>query len=147
MQKQTLITPVIFILILFASSGVYAHHMGAEVVNGQGFVIHSINDGEITGEGYLTLESDLNIQEKNIINASTITADTFVGDGSGLSGVAGVPTGTILFYAVNSSTPQGWLDTDGSIISRTSYTNLCDLINDTYGMANATHCQLPNMTG
>tara|TARA_A100001391_G_C5064778_1_gene276902 strand:- start:1066 stop:1629 length:564 start_codon:yes stop_codon:yes gene_type:complete len=53
-------------------------------------------------------------------------------DGSGLSGIEGVPTGTIVSWS-KSAVPTGFLECDGSNVSRSTYSDLFSAIGTTYG--------------
>jgi len=50
--------------------------------------------------------------------------------------VVGVPVGTVIQYA-SATAPAGYLNCDGSAISRTTYASLFNLIGTTYGVGNA----------
>ena len=57
------------------------------------------------------------------------------------------PIGTINIYA-GSIAPSGWLLCDGSAVSRTTYSDLFDVIGTTYGEGNGTTTfNLPNLKG
>lgn len=55
-----------------------------------------------------------------------------------------VPTGTILTYS-GTSAPMGFLLADGDIVLDVDYPELCGILDDTYGVGNSTHCQLPDL--
>lgn len=58
------------------------------------------------------------------------------------------PVGTIIAYAANGSNPVGYLNCDGSAVSRTMYPDLFSAIGVTYGEGNgSTTFNLPNMIG
>ena len=57
-----------------------------------------------------------------------------------------VPTGSITAFA-GSSSPDGWLICDGSSLSRSGYATLFAVLGTTYGFADGTHFNLPNMKG
>lgn len=48
-------------------------------------------------------------------------------DGSDLTGLAGLPAGACAFFAMNTP-PAGWLECDGSAVSRTTYATLFDAL-------------------
>ena len=65
-------------------------------------------------------------------------------DGASLSGIEGVPTGTIISWSA--STPSGYLDCDGSAVSRTTYADLFAVIGTTYGSGDgSTTFNVPNL--
>ena len=57
-----------------------------------------------------------------------------------------VPCGAVLPFA-GSSIPSNWLLCDGSSLLRASYPSLFAAIGTTYGAADGTHFNLPNMKG
>lgn len=57
----------------------------------------------------------------------------------------GVPIGTILPFAGNSSFPEGWLLCNGASVSREMYPNLFAVIGTTYGAVDDDHFNLPNL--
>jgi microcystin-dependent protein len=57
------------------------------------------------------------------------------------------PTGSVLMWAT-SSAPSGWLELDGSAVSRTTYADLFAVISDDYGNGDgSTTFNLPDMRG
>lgn len=61
--------------------------------------------------------------------------------------VRGIPTGALQYFFMN-SVPTGWLETNGSLISRTTYAALFSAIGTTYGVGDgSTTFQLPDMRG
>ena len=59
----------------------------------------------------------------------------------------GIPIGTVQTFAM-STAPSGWLECDGSAISRTTYAGLFNLIGTTYGVGNGTTTfNSPDMRG
>lgn len=76
---------------------------------------------------------------------SAIPSSTIVAPNAGDSFSSILPTGTILNYA-GSTAPSGWLMTDGTAVSRTTYANLFAVIGTTYGAGNgSTTFNLPNI--
>ena len=75
----------------------------------------------------------------------------FVGDGSLLTNLPGggggsTPTGTIVMYGGNSA-PAGWLFCDGSAVSRSTYSDLWNVLGTSYGSGNgSTTFNLPDFT-
>ena len=81
-------------------------------------------------------------------NAVTTTAIT---NGSvtseKLASGAALPAGAIMPFAMN-STPTGWLATDGTAVSRSTYANLFAAISTTYGVGDgSTTFNLPDLRG
>lgn len=59
-----------------------------------------------------------------------------------------VPTGSVVGWALTSSVPTGWLECDGSNVSRTTYAELFSAIGTTYGTGDgSTTFGLPNFNG
>lgn len=59
-----------------------------------------------------------------------------------------VPTGSVVGWALTSSVPTGWLECDGSNVSRTTYAELFSVIGTTYGTGDgSTTFGLPNFNG
>jgi microcystin-dependent protein len=66
--------------------------------------------------------------------------------GASLTGVEGVNTGLIVPWG-NNSTPSGFLDCDGTAVSRSTYANLFTVIGTTYGVGDgSTTFNLPDLT-
>jgi microcystin-dependent protein len=66
-------------------------------------------------------------------------------DGANLTGIQGVNTGLIVPWS-DTSTPSGFLDCDGSAVSRVTYAALFAVIGTTYGSGNgSTTFDLPNL--
>jgi microcystin-dependent protein len=61
-------------------------------------------------------------------------------------GSALIPTGSLQAYA-GSSAPTGWLLCDGSSKLRTDYPDLFTVIGTTYGSADGTHFNIPDLRG
>lgn len=58
-----------------------------------------------------------------------------------------MPTGSIVMYGGTTAPNSGWLVCDGSSVLRASYANLFSLIGTTYGSADGTHFNVPDMRG
>ena len=68
-------------------------------------------------------------------------------DQSSLSFAGGTPTGAVIAFAMPSS-PTGWLQCDGSAVSRTTYAALFAAIGTTYGTGDgSTTFNLPDLRG
>jgi microcystin-dependent protein len=61
-------------------------------------------------------------------------------------GETGVPSGTVVGYA-GVTAPAGWLLLDGSSLVRTAYPTIFSLLGTTYGAADGTHFNLPDLRG
>ena len=72
-------------------------------------------------------------------------------DGSGnlsFSVVQGVPAGSVFALAgTQAGVPTGYLECDGSSVSRSTYAALFAVIGTTYGSASSTTFNLPNLRG
>ena len=83
----------------------------------------------------------------SITNVSTVSRAFESGDIPTVSSInngANMPTGSLVAWA-GSSAPTGWLSTDGSDISRTTYAGLFSVIGTTYGAGDgSTTFGLPN---
>jgi microcystin-dependent protein len=66
-------------------------------------------------------------------------------DGANLVGIEGIPTATIIPWS-DSSIPSGFLECDGSGVSRTTYSALFAIIGTTYGSGNgSTTFNIPDL--
>jgi len=66
-------------------------------------------------------------------------------DGANLTGIEGIPTATIVPWS-DSSVPTGFLECDGSAVSRTTYAALFAIIGTTYGSGDgSTTFTLPDL--
>jgi microcystin-dependent protein len=66
-------------------------------------------------------------------------------DGANLTGIEGTATGTILAWT-DTSVPSGFLECDGSAVSRSTYSGLFAVIGTTYGAGNgSTTFDLPDL--
>ena len=65
--------------------------------------------------------------------------------GADLTGIEGIPTATIVPWS-SSSVPSGFLECDGSAVSRSTYSALFAIISTTYGAGDgASTFNLPNL--
>ena len=56
-------------------------------------------------------------------------------DGANLTGIEGIPTATIVPWS-DSSVPSGFLECDGTAVSRSTYADLFAIVGTTYGSGN-----------
>ena len=66
-------------------------------------------------------------------------------DGANLTGIEGIPTGTITPWS-QSSAPTGFLECDGSAVSQSTYAALFAVIGTTYGDPGGGNFNLPDLT-
>jgi microcystin-dependent protein len=67
-------------------------------------------------------------------------------DGANLTGIEGIPTGTITPWS-QASAPTGFLECDGAAVSRSTYAALFAVVSTTYGAGDgSTTFNLPNLT-
>ena len=80
---------------------------------------------------------------------TSVANGTNPGDAVNFSQIAAIllPTGTILDFAIGTSTPAGFLTCDGSAVSRTTYANLFSVIGIVWGPGDgSTTFNLPNLS-
>ncbi len=66
--------------------------------------------------------------------------------GSNLTGIEGIPTATIVPWST-ASVPTGFLECDGTAVSRSTYSDLFGVISTTYGTGNGSSTfNLPNLS-
>ena len=66
--------------------------------------------------------------------------------GANLTGIEGIPTATIVEWS-SSSVPSGFLECDGSAVSRSTYSALFAIVGTTYGSGDgASTFNLPNLS-
>jgi len=71
----------------------------------------------------------------------------FTGDGSALTGIVATTSGAVSAFAFT-SVPTGWLECDGSTVSRTTYSDLFTAIGDTFGAGDgSTTFAIPDLRG
>ena len=89
--------------------------------------------GNINVAGNTSIGGTVTIAGGNVQAANAkVCASAFYGDGSNLSGIAGVPAGLVLPYAV-SSAPSGYLLCNGQAVSRSTYSTLFAVVSSLYG--------------
>ena len=82
----------------------------------------------------------------NIRWDGNIHANSFIGDGSSLTGVSSIPAGTIVMYG-GSTAPAGWLLCNGQNYSATTYADLYAVIGNTFGGIPGVAFNVPDMRG
>jgi microcystin-dependent protein len=100
--------------------------------------------------GGTTSASDLVITSPAVGNTVTDGGVVWTIDkiGKGSKSGGGTPTGAIIDYASNGSLPDGYLECDGSAVSRTTYADLFAVIGTTWGSGNgSTTFNLPSLNG
>jgi len=66
-------------------------------------------------------------------------------DGANLTGIEGIPTATIVPWS-SASVPSGFLECDGTAVSRTTYATLFGIVGTTYGVGDgATTFNVPDL--
>lgn len=71
---------------------------------------------------------------------------TVLADDNVSGGTTVIPVGTITVFS-GSTAPDGYMVANGASLSRTDYPELFKVIGTTYGNADATHFNLPNLSG
>ena len=98
-----------------------------------------VEDSSPTFAG-LTVDTDLDV-------TGTVTATSYNGDGSSLTGISSTPAGTVIYYAGNTA-PTGYLKANGAAISRSTYADLFSAIGTTFGAGDgSTTFLLPDLRG
>jgi len=64
--------------------------------------------------------------------------------GANLTGIEGIPTGCIIPWS-DTSIPTGFLECDGQSVSRTTYAALFAIISTTYGSADGSSFNVPDL--
>lgn len=91
----------------------------------------------------VTIIKGAQVSPSGVPGPNTIAREAIGGGGGGT-----LPLGTSIFYVVNGAPPDGWLDADGSEISRTDYADYYALVGDLYGEGDgSTTFNLPDTTG
>lgn len=93
-----------------------------------------------------TLTATLNANSAVISNVATPVASTDAANKAYADSVGALPTGTFLWFC-GGSAPTGYLVCDGSSLERTTYAALYAVIGTTYGFADGTHFNLPDLRG
>jgi microcystin-dependent protein len=100
----------------------------------------------VTVSGNATFSSNVTVKG-NLFVSSKVCASAFHGDGSNLTGIVAMPTGSIIPFG-GLSAPSGFLLCYGQQISRTTYATLFGVINTTYGTGDGSSTfNLPDLRG
>ena len=75
----------------------------------------------------------------------TVTATSYAGDGSALTGVAGTPAGAVIYHAANAP-PTGFIKANGASLSTTTYADLFAVIGYTFGGSGSSF-NVPDLRG
>lgn len=135
-------TPSDYIFLPSAANANRARFLGSafEFRNTSGYKIMSIAGG---GGGFKIFDGS---SSQNEVASISLTG-VFTGDGSGLTNVGGgssIPSGTITMYG-GTSAPSGWLLCNGQEVSRSTYSNLWNVIGTSFGNGNgSTTFNVPN---
>ena len=93
--------------------------------------------------------TDANVTTAKIADANVTTAKLADGavTAAKIAGGAGVPSGAVFYFAA-SSAPSGYLEADGSAISRTTYSALFAVVGTTFGSGDGSSTfNLPDLRG
>jgi microcystin-dependent protein len=136
--------------IYIASDGVNIHKVGGET----SVSAYTVNTLEVINSAVFSgTVSVAAIAVTGIVSAASgefsgnVTANSFIGSGSSLTGITGVPTGTLLPYG-GATAPSGYLLCYGQTVSRTTYSDLFTAFSTTYGAGDgSTTFELPDLRG
>lgn len=107
-------------------------------------------EGNATIVGTLTVEgSTVDAAETTDEHVMTFNAgtETWEGQAAAAGGGGEAPTGAIMMWPT-SSAPTGWLECDGSTVSRTTYSDLFSVLGETYGDGDeSTTFEIPDLRG
>ena len=91
--------------------------------------------------------ADSAVQPNDSPTFGTVTATSFAGDGSNLTGILGTPAGAVIYHAANTP-PTGFIKANGAAISRTTYADLFSAIGTTFGAGDgSTTFLVPDLRG
>jgi len=103
-----------------------------------------------TANGFVKLNGSAQLPSISATNLTSIPASSLTGtlpaiDGSALTGIQGITTGLIIPYS-SATVPSGYLECDGTAISRTTYANLFTAIGVVWGAGNgSTTFNIPDL--
>jgi len=97
--------------------------------------------------GSVVTEAGTQTLTNKTLDAPSFSNAVFTGDGSALTGIVATASGAISAFAFT-SVPTGWLECDGSTVSRTTYSDLFTAIGDTFGAGDgSTTFAIPDLRG
>ena len=121
-------------------------------INNQGDL--RLKEASSNGTNYVALQSPASLSSNLTLTLPSTdgsSGEFLQTDGSGnlsFSVVQGVPTGSVFALAGSQAgVPTGYLECDGSSVSRSTYSALFGVIGTTYGSASSTTFNLPNLRG
>mgnify|MGYP002640109563 CR=1 FL=1 len=74
-----------------------------------------------------------------------VTATSYNGDGSALTGISGTPTGTVIYHAANTA-PTGFVKANGASLNTSTYADLFAVIGYTFGGSGSSF-NVPDLRG
>ena len=121
-------------------------------INNQGDL--RLKEASSNGTNYVALQSPASLSSNVTLTLPSTDGNSgefLQTDGSGnlsFSVVQGVPAGSVFALAgTQTGVPTGYLECDGSSVSRSTYAALFAVIGTTYGSASSTTFNLPNLRG
>ena len=121
-------------------------------INNQGDL--RLKEASSNGTNYVALQSPASLSSNLTLTLPSTdgsSGEFLQTDGSGnlsFSVVQGVPAGSVFALAGSQAgVPTGYLECDGSSVSRSTYSALFGVIGTTYGSASSTTFNLPNLRG
>ena len=103
-------------------------------------------------DGYNQAEADAEFVAKsgdtmtgNLDVDGTVSATSFSGDGSALTGIEGTPAGAVIYHAANTP-PTGFIKANGASLSTTTYADLFAAIGYTFGGSGSSF-NVPDLRG
>ena len=121
-------------------------------INNQGDL--RLKEASSNGANYVALQSPASLSSNVTLTLPSTdgsSGEFLQTDGSGnlsFSVVQGVPAGSVFALAGSQAgVPTGYLECDGSSVSRSTYSALFAVIGTTYGSASSTTFNLPNLRG
>ena len=121
-------------------------------INNQGDL--RLKEASSNGTNYVALQSPASLSSNLTLTLPSTdgsSGEFLQTDGSGnlsFSVVQGVPAGSVFALAGSQAgVPTGYLECDGSSVSRSTYSALFAVIGTTYGSASSTTFNLPNLRG
>ena len=114
---------------------------GSQTFTGAGTFASTVTvSGNATFSSNVTVKGDLFVSSK-------VCASAFHADGSNLTGIVAMPTGSVIPFG-GSSAPSGFLLCYGQAVSRSTYATLFGVISTTYGTGDGSSTfNLPDLRG